>query len=246
MKIAFCTAVLAICFAALAPLVRADEPKDSPADSPKPAAKEAPDNTARVESFVKRMMKFDKNKDGKLTKDEITDKRLQRLFDRADANHDGVVTKEELTDLAEKMTANGPGEGRRGGFGGGPGGFGGQRGFGGRGGNRSGDGRFAPPRPGQIMPGFLAERLKLTDEQKSQIDALQKDVDAKLGKILTDEQKKQLKDMRGPGAGDRGPGGRGPREGGPDDNGPPPGAPPDGNGPRRRGPPQGGDKPNGF
>jgi hypothetical protein len=46
-----------------------------------------------VEEFVKRMMAFDKNKDGKLTRDEITDKRLLRLFDRADTNKDGVVTK---------------------------------------------------------------------------------------------------------------------------------------------------------
>ena len=28
-------------------------------------------------------MQFDENKDGKLTKDEVTDQRLQRLFDRA-------------------------------------------------------------------------------------------------------------------------------------------------------------------
>ena len=51
------------------------------------------------------MMTFDKNKDGKLTKDEVTDVRLHRLFDRADANKDGVVTKEELMALAAKLDA---------------------------------------------------------------------------------------------------------------------------------------------
>ncbi len=63
--------------------------------------------------------------------------------------------------------------------------------------------------PGQILPPFLQEQLKLTDDQKKQLDALQKDLDAKLDKLLTDDQKKMLKEMRerGPGrpGGDRGP-----------------------------------------
>jgi hypothetical protein len=63
------------------------------------------------------------------------------------------------------------------------------------------------------MPPFLQDSLKLTADQKKQLEDLQKDVDGRLAKILTDEQKKQLKDMR-----DRGPGGFGP---------PPPGGPPD-------------------
>ena len=53
--------------------------------------------------IVVTMMAFDKNKDGKLTKDEITDERLLRLFDQADTNKDGVVTKEELMALAAKL-----------------------------------------------------------------------------------------------------------------------------------------------
>ncbi|MCU1260691.1 MAG: hypothetical protein JWO80_3576 [Bryobacterales bacterium] len=51
------------------------------------------------DSFVERMMVFDGNHDGELTRSEITDTRLLRLFDRADANHDGVVTKDELKAL---------------------------------------------------------------------------------------------------------------------------------------------------
>lgn len=64
-------------------------------------------------------------------------------------------------------------------------------------------GGFRPPQPGQIMPPFLQEQLKLTADQKKELEALQKDVDAKLDKLLTDDQKKQLKEMRerGPGAG---------------------------------------------
>ena len=73
--------------------------------------------------------------------------------------------------------------------------------------------RGGPPMPGQILSPFMQEQLKLTDDQKKQLDALQKDLDAKLDKLLTDDQKKMLKEMRerGPGrpGGDRGPGGPG-------------------------------------
>ena len=51
-------------------------------------------------SIVTRMMAFDKDNTGKLTKEMITDSRLLRLFDLADTNKDGVVTKEELQALA--------------------------------------------------------------------------------------------------------------------------------------------------
>ena len=67
------------------------------------------------------------------------------------------------------------------------------------------------PQPGQIMPAFLQEQLKLTAEQKKQLEELQKEVDAKLEKILTTEQKKSLSEMRVPfgGFGGPGPGGFG-------------------------------------
>ena len=159
--------------------------------------------------LVKRMMAFDKNKDGKLTKEEVTDSRLHRLFDMADANKEGVVTKEELIALAKKLDAE---EGVWGGPGGrapvrfGPGGFG------------------PPPRPGQVLPPFLQGMLKLTAGQKKELEKLQKEVDARLAKILTAEQKKQLGEM-GRGFGRGGPGGRG--RGGPGGpGGPPPGGPP--------------------
>jgi hypothetical protein len=155
--------------------------------------------TPTVEEMVNRLMAFDKNGDGKLTKEELTDTRLHALFDRADANKDGVVTKEELTALLTKEAAAlntgfGPG-----GFPGGPGGPGG---FG-----------FGPPPLGQIMPFFVQDQLKLTDAQKKDLEALQKDVDAKIEKLLTDDQKKVYKQMkeRGPG----GPGGPGSFPGGP-------------------------------
>ena len=111
-------------------------------------------------SIVTGMMAFDKNKDGKLTKDEVTDVRLHRLFDRADANKDGVVTKEELMALAAQLDAEYGQEGGRGGFGGpggrgpggpGPGGGGRGRGPGAPGGR--GRGGPGPAGPGGPEPG---------------------------------------------------------------------------------------------
>jgi hypothetical protein len=44
-----------------------------------------------------------------------------------------------------------------------------------------------PPRPGQILPPMLRDRLELTEEQSKQVDALQKEVDARLDNILNEE-----------------------------------------------------------
>ncbi len=82
------------------------------------------------------------------------------------------------------------------------------------------------PRPpiGAIVPPHIVELLEFTDAQKKDLADLQREVDNRLGKILTDDQKKQLAEMR-----ERGPGG----PGGPDgDKGGPPGG--------KSGPPGGG------
>src|SRR2546423_11058023 len=101
--------------------------------------------------IVTRLMAFDKNKDGKLTREEVTDERLLRMFDRADTNKDGVVTKEELIALAEKLDAeSGRGDDRGGPGGRGPGGRGpgGPDGPGGRGpGGPDGPGGRGPGGP---------------------------------------------------------------------------------------------------
>jgi outer membrane protein assembly factor BamB len=120
---------------------------------------------------------------------------------------DKVFVTTAVTDNQRKPPAGG---GFGGGFPGGPGRPGGGPGRGGPGGGRGGvgPGGFAPP--GQLLPPFLRDRLNLTDEQKKQLDALQKDVDGKLDKILTDEQRQQYQEMRdGLRGGGFGPGGRG-------------------------------------
>jgi hypothetical protein len=65
---------------------------------------------------------------------------------------------------------------------------------------------FAPSRPGQLFPSFVRDLLRLSPEQKKQVDELQKEVDAQLSKLFHDEQKKQLKEPpQGGGPGFRGP-----------------------------------------
>jgi hypothetical protein len=53
----------------------------------------------------------------------------------------------------------------------------------------------APP-AGQLLSSSQQDRLKLTSDQKKQVAAFQKKTDDKLDKLLTADQKKQLKDMR--------------------------------------------------
>jgi hypothetical protein len=74
----------------------------------------------------------------------------------------------------------GPGDGP-GGFGGGPGGFGGPAG---------------QPQIGSILPSFVGDALSLNDEQRNKINELQKEADAKLKEILSDDQEKQLEEIR--------------------------------------------------
>jgi len=76
------------------------------------------------------------------------------------------------------FAADGPGGFGPGGPGGGPGAFGGR------------------PQAGQLMAPFVQDVLDLTPEQKKDVEELQKEVDSELDKLLTEEQKKQLKDMQ--------------------------------------------------
>ena len=88
----------------------------------------------------------------------------------------------------------------------------------GMGGGRPGGG-FGRPPLGEILPMPLQEQLKLTDQQKKDAAAMQKEIDAKIEKLLSAEQLKQWKEMKanpfgggfpgGPGGGGGFPGGPG-------------------------------------
>ncbi len=133
-----------------------------------------------VESSVNRLMTYDADGDGKLSKAEVTDSRLLPLLQRCDANNDGIVTRDELMAQISKEAAT-PAR---------PGNNAAQTA------PRTGTEVYGPPGPGQILPPFVIDELKLTDLQRSQLQELQKDVDTRLAKILTPEQLEQLRQSR--------------------------------------------------
>jgi hypothetical protein len=61
---------------------------------------------------------------------------------------------------------------------------------------------FTPPQPGQLLMTFLQDQLKMTGEQKKKLGDFQKDLSGKIDKLLTAEQKDELKKppKSGPGA----------------------------------------------
>jgi spore coat protein CotH len=89
------------------------------------------------------------------------------------------------------------------------------------------------PAPGEVLPAPLQDMLRLTEEQKKRLADIQKDTDAKIEKLLTEEQRKQFKEMK-----DRAGNVFGGPPGGPGGFGPPgwPGGPPGGFGPPGGGP----------
>lgn len=74
-----------------------------------------------TDDVVEHILSFDKNKDGKISKDELPE-RMQYLIEKGDTNKDGVLDKEEIKVLAVQMAKEGPsvaatGRGGRGGRG---------------------------------------------------------------------------------------------------------------------------------
>jgi Ca2+-binding EF-hand superfamily protein len=72
-------------------------------------------------SMMERLMGFDKNKDGKVTKDEMPEQ-MKRMLDRGDANKDGALDRTEIEKMVERFRQGGGREGRGGGQDGGRGG----------------------------------------------------------------------------------------------------------------------------
>ena len=138
-------------------------------------------NGGGPQAMLQQIMSLDANGDGALTPAEVTDVRLQQMLKQADADNNGAVTREELIAAMSNQ----------GGGGGGP-----------KGGGPGAGGHGGPPRPGEIMPGFMQDQLQLTENQRQQLATLQAQVDAQLAQILTAQQVQQLNagpPMGGPG-----------------------------------------------
>jgi EF hand len=58
-----------------------------------------------VDQIVERLMSFDKNGDGKVTKDELPE-RMQNLIARGDSDKDGALDKDEIKKLAADLAAD--------------------------------------------------------------------------------------------------------------------------------------------
>src|SRR5439155_20703498 len=59
-----------------------------------------------VEDIIERLLSFDKNKDGKITKDELPE-RMQDLIAKGDTNKDGALDRDELRQLAADLARAG-------------------------------------------------------------------------------------------------------------------------------------------
>ncbi len=62
------------------------------------------------EEIVKELLEFDLNKDGQISKDELSE-RMQSMITRGDLNHDDILNHEELLKLAEAQSASAQSQG---------------------------------------------------------------------------------------------------------------------------------------
>ena len=92
--------VPALTAALLLPGAAVAQAPDQKADSPPQFFRQQPlPSGPGVDDIVARLMAFDKNKDGKITKDELPE-RMQFLIDLGDTNKDGALDRDEIKKLA--------------------------------------------------------------------------------------------------------------------------------------------------
>lgn len=149
-------------------------PPPPPPPPPPPGPEDAgPGRAGRpvpIGDFIDRVMAFDKNKDGKVTREELPE-RMQDLIERGDTNKDGALDREELKALAEKMDQDRPPRG--------PGG--------------------PPPGRGPNGPGAperALDQLKLTEAQQTRADEILRANRDEVRKLLDQNRDKLLRQMK--------------------------------------------------
>jgi hypothetical protein len=178
-----------------------DQKQGLPRDLVRPAPDRViSDSVISVEDIVERIMSFDKNKDGKITKDELPE-RMQFLIELGDAGKGGALDRDQVRKLVTARANNGPGFGggfATGGFGpGGPGGF---RTSGTVVGPGPGPGPGFGPRPGPGgRPGVIegvVDDLKLPGKKKDQAMAVVKAHHDNVKKLIDQAHAELLQKMK--------------------------------------------------
>jgi hypothetical protein len=139
-----------------------------------------------TDQIVERLLSFDKNKDGKLTKDELPE-RMQDLIAKGDANKDGALDKDEIKALAAKLATEG--------FAGGAGGRGAQGG--GFRGALAGFGGFGGGLTFLAGQKSVQDELKMTTEQAAKVKELagkQREDLAGLRDLSREEHQKKMEE----------------------------------------------------
>jgi hypothetical protein len=139
-----------------------------------------------VDDIVERIMSFDKNKDGKVTKDELPE-RMHDLIARGDTNKDGALDRDEIKKLASTPGGFGPG--------------GGAVAFGGKIGFRVGPGPGAPVGQFRVGPGLggiegAVDDLKLSGKKKDQAEAAVKAHQENVRKLMDQARAELLQRMK--------------------------------------------------
>jgi hypothetical protein len=186
---AFLVAALAIVGAAVA------QPPDP---RPGPLRERVRPTPISEDDIVERIMAFDKNKDGKVTKDELPE-RMHHLIDQGDTDKDGALDRDEVKRLVAARAAA-PGGFGAGGFRvagpgpGAPGGLGPRGGFA-AGGFAVGDAArgFGP---GTSNIGAVVDDLKLSGPKKEQALAAVKAHEESVRKLLDQARAELLQKLK--------------------------------------------------
>jgi hypothetical protein len=149
-----------------------------------------------VDDIVERIMAFDKNKDGKVTKDELPE-RMHHLITMGDTNKDGALDRDEIKKLVVAYGGSGP----AGGFGitgGAAGGFGAAGGLGDRVAVGTGPVTVGQIRVGPGVGGIegIVDDLKLAGKKKDEARSAVKTHQENVRKLMDQARAELLQKMK--------------------------------------------------